>query len=121
MKIRIKGNSIRLRLTKPEVETFATSGRYEERTQIGQNTLVYVLQAKAGISQLEANFEQNTVTIFFPSDEKELWANSNRVGYSNNEAWNDPETLSLLVEKDFTCLDNTVEDQSDNYPNPKLQ
>jgi hypothetical protein len=26
--------------------------------------------------------------------------------------------LFLLVEKDFVCLDNTVEDQSDNYPNP---
>jgi hypothetical protein len=24
----------------------------------------------------------------------------------------------LLVEKDFVCLDNTIEDQSDNYPNP---
>jgi hypothetical protein len=26
--------------------------------------------------------------------------------------------LQLLVEKDFTCLDNVDEDQSDNYPNP---
>jgi len=23
-----------------------------------------------------------------------------------------------LVEKDFKCLDNVAEDQSDNYPNP---
>jgi hypothetical protein len=26
--------------------------------------------------------------------------------------------VQLLVEKDFTCLDNVEEDQSDNYPNP---
>jgi len=26
--------------------------------------------------------------------------------------------LHLLLEKDFVCLDNTAEDQSDNYPNP---
>jgi hypothetical protein len=25
------------------------------------------------------------------------------------------------LEKDFTCLENRAEDQSDNYPNPKLQ
>ena len=25
----------------------------------------------------------------------------------------------LLLEKDFACLDNTHEDQSDKYPNPK--
>lgn len=121
MKIRIKGNSVRLRLTKTEVQTFAKNGRYEESAQFGQNTLVYVLQAKAGINQLEANFELNTLTVFFPSNEKDRWANSGRVGYNNQVDWNDPNALSLLVEKDFSCLDNTVEDQSDNYPNPKLQ
>ena len=26
--------------------------------------------------------------------------------------------LYILIEKDFKCLDNTIEDQSDNYPNP---
>jgi hypothetical protein len=31
------------------------------------------------------------------------------------------EKLHLLVEKDFTCLDNVTEDQSDNYPNPLLK
>jgi hypothetical protein len=25
------------------------------------------------------------------------------------------------LEKDFTCLDETGEDQSDNYPNPKTE
>jgi hypothetical protein len=27
-------------------------------------------------------------------------------------------SLYLLVEKDFVCLDETSEDQSDNYENP---
>jgi hypothetical protein len=26
--------------------------------------------------------------------------------------------IYLLVEKDFTCLENVEEDQTDNYPNP---
>jgi hypothetical protein len=26
--------------------------------------------------------------------------------------------LTLLIEKDFACLDHVDEDQSDNYPNP---
>ena len=38
-----------------------------------------------------------------------------RVGF---EEKGDP--LYLLVEKDFTCLDQVEEDQSDNYPNPQL-
>jgi hypothetical protein len=28
--------------------------------------------------------------------------------------------LFLLLEKDFVCLDETIEDQSDNYPNPLM-
>ena len=55
-----------------------------------------------------------------PIEELSIWAKSDRVGYSNSVDWNDAASLSLLVEKDFTCLDNTIEDQSDNYPNPKL-
>ena len=29
--------------------------------------------------------------------------------------------VKLLIEKDFVCIDNTDEDQSDNYPNPNLK
>jgi hypothetical protein len=36
-----------------------------------------------------------------------------RIGFENNYGG-----LFLLVEKDFTCLDEVAEDQSDNYPNP---
>lgn len=121
MKIRIKGNSVRLRLTKTEVETFVKEGRYAETTNFANNQLIYVLEAKAGISELEAQYVADTITVYFPEDKKEEWANGNQVGLSNHVAWNDSNQLSVLVEKDFTCLDNTVEDQSDNYPNPKLQ
>ncbi len=120
MKIRIKGNSVRFRLTKTEVETFCNEGFYEETTAFGSNILVYSLEAKAGIEELEADFVNNRITIYMPQKELSIWANSNRVGYSNSVDWNDTSALSLLVEKDFTCLDNTIEDQSDNYPNPRL-
>lgn len=118
MKIRIKGNSVRFRLTKTEVETFSKTGSYTEVTHFQSKALTYTLAAKAEITQLEADFIDNAITIYFPKSEQEGWATSDRVGYSNSVDWNDPNALSLLVEKDFTCLDNTIEDQSDNYPNP---
>ena len=76
--------------------------------------------AKADITELEADFREDTITIYFPESEQSVWSKSNRGGYANTVDWNDTKELSLLVEKDFTCLDNTVEDQSDNYPNPRL-
>ena len=55
-----------------------------------------------------------------PKNLKESWTTDAVIGHSNEVDSNDKNALSLLVEKDFTCLDNTIEDQSDNYPNPKL-
>ncbi|MGX1928656.1 DUF7009 family protein [Flagellimonas sp. 2504JD4-2] len=121
MKIRIKGNSVRFRLTKTEVETFCKEGFYEETTNFASNVLTYALKGKSGISELEADFVNNGITIYMPQEELLTWATNNRVGYSNSIDWNDTSALSILVEKDFTCLDNTIEDQSDNYPNPRLQ
>jgi hypothetical protein len=120
MKIRIKGNSVRFRLTKTEVETFGKTGSIAEVTHFESKAFTYALVAKSGITELEADFVDSAITIYFPKSEQESWVTNQKVGYSNSADWNDPRALSLLVEKDFTCLDNTIEDQSDNYPNPKL-
>ncbi len=43
------------------------------------------------------------------------WEITDRVGFEGFD--ND---LFLLIEKDFKCLDETIEDQSDNYDNPLM-
>jgi hypothetical protein len=43
-------------------------------------------------------------------------ANTDKVGFENNDG-----EVQLLIEKDFTCLDNVADDQSDNYPNPMAE
>jgi hypothetical protein len=120
MKIRIKGNSIRFRLTKTEVDTFCSTGIYSETTHFGSTEFNYKLQAKEGIDAMEADFTNHTITLFVPNKERSNWASSDRVGYENVMILKNGKQLSLLLEKDFACLDNTTEDQSDNYPNPKV-
>ena len=41
-----------------------------------------------------------------------------QAGFENNMDFGDGKQLFLLIEKDFVCLDETIEDQSDNYENP---
>jgi aminoglycoside phosphotransferase len=118
MKIRIKGNSIRYRLTKTEVETFCKEGSYKETTDFGNSRFTYVLKAKKDATSLAASFENNTITLYLPDEERTTWATSDRVGYQSVVDLTSGKQLFLLVEKDFVCLDETVEDQSDNYPNP---
>lgn len=118
MKIRIKGNSVRYRLSKSEVTAFSEKGYLAEKTLFPTQTFVYALQAKSDIENLAADFSENTITLFFPENEKITWQESTQVGYQNKFILPNGETLFLLVEKDFVCLDNTDEDQSDNYENP---
>lgn len=118
MKIRIKGNSIRYRLTRSEVEMLKNEGYLKEQTSFNQGVFTYEIKAKSDIPALSASFRENTITLLFPIDEKDSWPYTKRVGFENLLKLEDGSELHLLLEKDFVCMDETVEDQSDNYPNP---
>jgi hypothetical protein len=120
MKIRIKGNSIRYRLTKTEVETFCKTGSFKETTDFGDSIFTYVLQSKEDIDTLDAQFQSNTITLFLEKSKCKDWFESKQIGYKQSIERTNGTTLTLLIEKDFICMDETIEDQSDNFPNPKL-
>jgi hypothetical protein len=112
MKIRIKNNGLRYRLTRSEVTAFAHEGIFKEKVQIGDNSLVYILQRTAE-AELSASFKNNIITMLVPENIANEWTNTDQVGFKARQG-----DTELLVEKDFTCLDDVEEDQSDNYPNP---
>jgi hypothetical protein len=121
MKIRIKGNSLRYRLTRPEVQRFAETGLVEERTNFGPAALSYAL-CSTDAGELSATFGDNRITLYLPAVLVDEWIHTDKVGFEHRMPLNGTEeSLYLLVEKDYTCLDNVDEDQSDNYPNPLLK
>tara|TARA_R110002126_G_scaffold5_5_gene82 strand:+ start:576 stop:950 length:375 start_codon:yes stop_codon:yes gene_type:complete len=118
MKIRIQGNSVRYRLTRSEVATLKQDGYYKEQTAFNGKNFTYAVAAKENISNLQAEFQGDTITLFLPKNESIKWPDNERVGYENKMVLNNGQVLNLLLEKDFVCLDERTEDQSDNYPNP---
>ncbi|WP_343524585.1 hypothetical protein [Pedobacter sp.] len=114
MKIRIKGNSLRYRLTKSEVEKLGADGFLSESSHFLSNTLEYAITTTAD-GNLRADFMDNRMVLYMPEKMVQELVHTDRVGFSGLAG-----SVSLLVEKDFTCLDNVEEDQSDNYPNPLL-
>jgi hypothetical protein len=112
MKIRIKNNGLRYRLTRSEVDAFARDGFFKEKVQIGDSVLTYILQRTAE-AQISASFKDNIITVSVPETVAGDWASTDQVGFERRT-----DELHILVEKDFTCLDEVNEDQSDNYPNP---
>ena len=119
MKIRIQGNSIRIRLSKPEVARLAEEGNLIEKTSFGETSFRYCLKSKQDSSTLSATYDHDQITVFVPEKFLSDWAENNVVGFDAYMPVNETETLYLLLEKDFKCLDNVTEDQSDNFENPK--
>jgi len=118
MKLRIKGNSLRLRLSKPEVEKLAVTKYLEECTSFGSNTFSYALQSKDAGDELSADFDGSKITVFIPEIFIKDWAVNDVIGFTATKQLSDAGSLYILVEKDFKCLDEVTEDQSDNYENP---
>ena len=117
MKIRIRGNSIRMRLSKTDVRRLCESGCLQEETVFPNSRFVYALQ-KADTAELSASFEDNTIRLLVPATFLANWHANNVVGMNSNMPVSETVSLYLLIEKDFACLDHSSEDQSDNYENP---
>ena len=117
MKLRIFGNSIRLRLSQTEVERFSKGGTCTNQLMFpNSNTFTYRLAE--GTDNL-VSYDHDVMTIVLCEEEVEIWANSDQVGIKANIPMSNGSSLAVLVEKDFQCLTNREEDQSDLYPNPK--
>lgn len=119
MKIRIQGSSVRIRLSKTEVETLSEEGDVEEQTSFGTTSFIYSVKQSDQVSELSASFNDNKITMLVPALFLEDWPINNIVGFDAQMPISETEFLYLLLEKDFKCLDNTTEDQSDHYENPK--
>ncbi|MBW8359529.1 MAG: hypothetical protein K0M63_06985 [Weeksellaceae bacterium] len=120
MKIRIKGNSIRLRLTKTDVQNLKLTGKVEEKTVIGENKIFsYTLEQDKTAEALHSTFENGKISVLLPTKELDILTETDEItvqGYQDN---GEAGKLFLLIEKDLKCLDTTFEDQSDMYENPK--
>ncbi len=118
MKLRVRFNSVRLRLTKTEVSTLQCQGECAELIKFpGGASLAYSLRASDSPA-VHAEFEQGTVKIKVPRQDIAKWSGTDAVGiYATVDA--SGETLHVSIEKDFQCLDlSTQEDQSDMFANP---
>jgi hypothetical protein len=119
MKIRIKGNSVRLRLSKPEIDLFGTEGYVEEKTEFANSTFTYAIRRMFDGKTLDASFTDQKLTLFVPGKVLEEWTTTDIVGFSYHLPVGENKTLFLLIEKDFKCIDGEgTEDQSEYYDNP---
>lgn len=119
MKLRIKGDSLRLRLTRGEVQELAQRGVVEERVHITPGgVLVYRVRRAPAAAALAATFENGVVEIQVPDGQAREWCASERVTLEHVQPHAEVR-LHIVVEKDYACLaPRQGEDESDNFPHP---
>jgi hypothetical protein len=120
MKLRMKGDSLRLRLTRAEVQQLSKEGRVEERVHISADSvLVYRLQRAPDAVSLGATFENGVIEIQVPEGAAREWCESELVTLDNAQH-HGAVNLRIVVEKDFACLaPRSDEDESDNFRHPQ--
>lgn len=120
MKIRIRDNSIRLRLTRGEVDDIHRLGVVTAKTGFpGGRNLNYSLESSPANVNPAAFYSDNEITVRLPETLVLAWATSEQVSIEGEQLLDDGETLRLLVEKDFACLaPRAGEDESDMYTHP---
>lgn len=121
MKVRIKGNSVRLRLLQSEVSRIAEGKKVEESTHFNfKQILTYTLTVSHNINEPKAEFKNGRLRIWLPIEDAKNWAMSNEVAIESYQEVGNGEKLHILIEKDFKCLSTDIlDDQSDNFPHPQ--
>jgi hypothetical protein len=120
MKLRIKGPTLRLRLTQGEIRTLLEEGAVEERVPFAPGvSLTYRLRRDAGAREIGATFRNGVLEISVPERNAREWCTTGLVTLAHEQAL--PEgSLRITLEKDFACLaPRADEDESDNFPHPE--
>ena len=120
MKLRIRDNSVRLRLTQTETDMLNTQGVVTARTRFpGGRSLEYAVVSSPASVTPAAHFSENRLTVLLPETVVLAWATTEQVSMRGEQRLEDGDTVSILVEKDFQCLaPREGEDESDMFAHP---
>ena len=120
MKLRIRDNSVRLRLSQSEVATLKDRGLVAARTSFpGGRSLTYEIESSPASVTPVAHFSDHRLTVRLPETAVLAWASTEQVSLDGEQRLDDGDILRILVEKDFQCLaPREGEDETDMYPHP---
>ncbi|ADW71200.1 DUF7009 family protein [Granulicella tundricola] len=121
MKLRMKENSIRLRLVRSELVRLQSGESIHEIVRFGlepSQALHYALSVAAQPEPVSVAFQSSQISVTLSPDQLRSWAEESQVGIYASLAIDHTTTLEVSIEKDFACLDRSDEDNADTFANP---
>ena len=121
MKLRLRENSIRLRLLQSEIAKLKETGTVSETIIFSESQkLTYSLNVSDAAKQIAARFENSAIVVEIPRQLSDEWTTTELVGLRNRLKAGDGATLEISIEKDFVCLERPADpDNADAFPHPK--
>jgi len=115
---------MRLRLKRSEVDQLAAGTSIVEETHFPDAVLTYRLDVSED-SSFSATFDNSTLLVSLPISKVLDWASTDEVSLFTEQKLSGSGALSLLIEKDFKCLEpghhRDCEDDEDTFPHPGAQ
>jgi hypothetical protein len=121
MKLRIKGNSLRLRVSRSELARLLSGDCVEETIHFAPEAsarLTYALQQEPLAKSPTVQYTDGRVSVLIPAHQAYVWGVTDQVGIAEEISLGTFGSLALLIEKDFACLDRSDDDNHDTFANP---
>jgi hypothetical protein len=121
MKLRIQGNSFRLRVTRSELERLIAGEGVEETISFGpapEASLAYALVSCSQDAPVSVRYRPQKITVTLSPEQLRAWSDENQIGVYANLNLGVAGSLEIAVEKDFACLDRSDKDNADTFANP---
>ena len=121
MKLRIKGDSLRIRVSRSEVAKLLAGDCLEETIHFTPEAVAkftFALQQETSLSRPTVQYTDSRVAVLIPAEQANAWGATDQVGIAEDISLGSFGSLALLIEKDFACLDRSEEDNEDTFPNP---
>jgi len=122
MKLRIKGNSLRFRLTRPELDRLVSTGRIDETLWLGAAAdarQTYALLHNSTASAVTLRYNPPEIAVILPTAEILRWQSTSQIGIYATGSLGPRDPLEITIEKDFACLDSSVPSDPGAFPNPR--
>ena len=123
MKLRIKGNSLRLRVSRSELERILAGEEVAETIRFAaapEAKLTYALERGSHAGGANVRYGAQEVTVVLSEEQSERWSQESEVGVYTAVEIAPEGSLELIVEKDFACLDRSDADNKDTFANPLM-
>lgn len=112
MKLRIQGDSVRLRLRHSEVDSLAKVGRLVSSIQFGGRALEYSLELVADLASPRTDFVEDSIRVLVPYAAGLEWCLGPQISLTSTSA-----QPTVLIEKDFVRSAVEEPDDYDRFEN----